>query len=97
MDFPSHRLLSTLQSWHFDAEPSRGSPFHSLNADARRRAFPRAAGAGLVVALWAQDALVGDYHRRGPALLVPVGVYCLVRRFDYASSLARCLGEAGVT
>jgi hypothetical protein len=37
MDFPSHRLLSTLQSWHFDAEPSRGSPFHSLNPDAPRR------------------------------------------------------------
>ena len=29
-----YRLLFTLQSWHFDAEPSRGSPFHSFNGDA---------------------------------------------------------------
>ena len=35
MDFLSHRLLSTLQSWHFDGEPRRGSPCHSLNRTGR--------------------------------------------------------------
>ena len=33
-----HRLLSTLQSRHFDPQPSRGSPYHSLNPDAHPRA-----------------------------------------------------------
>src|SRR5436309_15945673 len=43
---PSHRLLSTLQSWHSDAEPSRGSPFHSLNADVPHAGCARQRAAG---------------------------------------------------
>jgi len=30
-----------LQSWHFDAALSRGSPFHSLNPDASPAALAR--------------------------------------------------------
>jgi hypothetical protein len=30
-----------LQSWHFDADLSRGSPFHSLNPDALAAALAR--------------------------------------------------------
>jgi hypothetical protein len=37
MTSPLNRLMVTLQSWHSDAEPSRGSPFHSVNTDAHRR------------------------------------------------------------
>ncbi len=48
MDFPSHRLLSTLQSWHFDAEPRRRNPFQSVNTDAHRRGFVRAVAAGYI-------------------------------------------------
>jgi hypothetical protein len=41
MTSPLIRLMVELQSWHFDAVVSRGSPFHSLNPDASPAALTR--------------------------------------------------------